>query len=277
MNTVGEALAAARAAGVDRLDAQLLVAHALQQSRAWVIAHEDAPLSAAHAAPLQQRFARRADGEPLAYIVGEREFRGLRLRVTPDVLVPRPDTEPLVDWALALMAPLPAPRVIDLGTGSGAIALALKTARPDAEVHATDLSSAALDVARANAQALGLAVSWHRGAWWQAVTPAIFDLAVSNPPYVARGDAHLHALRHEPAIALIPSDDRGDGLADLQRIVAGAGAHVRADGWLLLEHGADQGAAVGALLQAAGWHGIQTRRDLAGHERVTAARRPSDG
>jgi release factor glutamine methyltransferase len=277
MNTVGEALAAARAAGVDRLDAQLLVAHALQQSRAWVIAHEDAPLPAAHAAPLQQRFARRADGEPLAYIVGEREFHGLRLRVTPDVLVPRPDTETLVDWALALMAPLPAPRVIDLGTGSGAIALALKTARPDAEVHATDLSSAALDVARANAHALGLAVSWHRGAWWQAVTPGIFDLAVSNPPYVAPGDAHLHALRHEPAIALTPSDDRGDGLSDLQRIVAGAGAHVRAGGWLLLEHGADQGAAVGALLQAAGWNGIQTRHDLAGRQRVTAARRPSDG
>jgi release factor glutamine methyltransferase len=277
MNTVGSALAAAREAGIERLDAQLLVAHALQQSRAWVIAHEDAPLSAVHAAQVQQLFARRADGEPLAYLVGAREFHGLRLRVTPDVLVPRPDTETLVDWALALMAPLPAPRVIDLGTGSGAIALAVKHARPDAEVHATDLCAAALEVARANAQALGLAVTWHRGAWWQAVTPATFDIALSNPPYVAPGDAHLHALRHEPSMALTPADDRGDGLADLKRIVAGAGAHVRASGWLLLEHGADQGAAVRALLQHGGWGGVQTRRDLGGQERATGAHRPSDG
>ena len=277
MTTVGLALASARAAGIERLDAQLLVAHALQQSRAWVIAHEDALLSATDVAQVQQLFARRADGEPLAYLVGEREFHGLRLRVTPDVLVPRPDTETLVDWALALMAPLTAPRVIDLGTGSGAIALALKHARPDAEVHATDLSAAALAVAHANAQALGLAVTWHHGTWWQAVAPSTFDIALSNPPYVAPGDAHLAALRHEPPIALTPADDRGDGLADIDRIVAGARVHVRAGGWLLLEHGADQGAAVRALLQAAGWDGVQTRRDLADRERATAARRPTDG
>jgi release factor glutamine methyltransferase len=277
VTTVGQALAAARAASIERLDAQLLVAHALQQSRAWVIAHEDAALSPADVVRLQALFARRAGGEPLAYIVGEREFHGLRLRVTPDVLVPRSDTETLVDWALALMAPLRAPRVIDLGTGSGAIALAVKHARPDAEVHATDLSAAALTVARANGQALGLAVTWHHGAWWQAVPEATFDIALANPPYVAPADPHLQALRHEPSIALTPSDDRGDGLADLARIVAGAAPHVRAGGWLLLEHGADQGAAVRALLLAAGWDGVQTRLDLASQERVTAARRPSDG
>jgi release factor glutamine methyltransferase len=277
VTTIGQALASARAAGVERLDAQLLVAHALQQTRAWVIAHEDAPLSPADTVQLQAQIARRADGEPLAYLVGEREFRGLRLRVTPDVLVPRPDTETLVDWALALLAPLHAPRVIDLGTGSGAIALALKHARPDAEVHATDISAGALEVARANAQGLGLPVTWHHGPWWQPVSATAFHMALANPPYVAPGDPHLPALRHEPPIALTPADDRGDGLADLERIVAGAGGRVRSGGWLLLEHGAQQGAAVRALLLAAGWDDVQTQRDLAGQERVTAARRPSDG
>jgi release factor glutamine methyltransferase len=274
VTTVGELLARAKATGIDRLDAQLLLAQVLAQPRAWVIAHEDAPLSAAQAEQAQALIARRADGEPLAYLVGEREFHGLRLHVTPDVLVPRPDTETLVDWALALLAPLRAPRVIDLGTGSGAIALAVKHARPDAEVHGTDLSAAALAVARANGQALGLAVIWHHGVWWQPVAAAVFDLALSNPPYVAPGDAHLQALRHEPAPALTPADDGGDGLADLERIVAGAAPHVRVGGWLLLEHGADQGAAVRACLRGAGWADPQTRRDLAGRERVTAARRP---
>ncbi len=277
MTTVGQALAHARAAGIERLDAQLLLAHALHRSRAWVIAHEDAALTAADAAHLQALFARRASGQPLAYLVGEREFHGLRLRVTPDVLVPRPETETLVDWALALMAPLATPHVVDLGTGSGAIALAIKHARCDALVHATDLSAAALAVAQANARALGLDVTWHLGAWWQAVGPATFDLALANPPYVAPGDAHLRALRHEPRLALTPAGDSGDGLADLQRIVCGAARHVRAGGWLLLEHGATQGAAVRSLLEAAGWQHVQTRRDLAGRERVCAARRPGDG
>jgi release factor glutamine methyltransferase len=277
VSTVGQALVQARAAGIDRLDAQLLVGHVLRQPRAWVIAHSDAALSDGHAAALQALIARRADGEPLAYLVGEREFHGLRLRVTPDVLVPRPDTETLVDWALALLAPLRTPRVIDLGTGSGAIALAIKHARPDAEVHATDLSAAALGVARSNAQALRLAVTWHHGAWWQPVAAVSFDVALANPPYVAMGDPHLHALRHEPLAALTPVGDRGDGLADLERIVAGADPGVRAGGWLLLEHGADQGSAVRDLLLHAGWRQVQTRTDLAGCERVTAARRRSDG
>jgi release factor glutamine methyltransferase len=277
VTTVGQALAHAWAAGIDRLDAQLLVGHVLRQPRAWVIAHADAALSDGHAADLRTLLARRADGEPLAYLVGEREFHGLRLRVTPDVLVPRPDTETLVDWALALLAPLRAPRVIDLGTGSGAIALAIKHARPDADVHATDVSAAALAVARDNAQTLGLTVTWHHGAWWQAIAAAPFDVALSNPPYVAPLDPHLRALRHEPMAALTPAGDRGDGLADLERIVAGARPRVRARGWLLLEHGADQGVAVRARLLDAGWHDVQTRADLAGHERVTAARRPSDG
>jgi release factor glutamine methyltransferase len=274
VNTVGEALTSARAAGIDRLDAQLLLAHQLKQSRAWMIAHEDATLCDRDAAALQALFARRADGEPLAYLVGEREFHGLRLRVTPDVLVPRPDTETLVDWALALMAPLSAPRVVDLGTGSGAIALAIKQARPDAEVHATDVSAAALTVARANAQALGLAIHCHHGTWWQAVANVSFDIALANPPYVAAGDRHLQTLRHEPLGALVPAADRGDGMSDIERIVAGASLHLRAGGRMLLEHGADQGAAVRACLRGAGWDDAQTRRDIAGRERVTAACRP---
>jgi release factor glutamine methyltransferase len=277
VNSVGDTLAAARAAGIDRLDAQLLLAHALKQSRAWVIAHKDAALSPADAARVHLLFTRRADGEPLAYLVGEREFHGLRLRLTPDVLVPRPDTETLVDWALALMAPLSAPRIVDLGTGSGAIALAIKHARPDAEVHATDLSAAALSVARANAQALDLAIHCHHGAWWQAVAGATFDMALANPPYIAASDPHLPALRHEPLSALTPSADRGDGLSDIERIVAGAGPHMRACGWLLLEHGAEQGAAVRAFLGGAGWDRVQTHLDMAGRERVTSACRPGDG
>jgi release factor glutamine methyltransferase len=277
VNSVGDTLAAARAAGIDRLDAQLLLAHALKQSRAWVIAHEDAALSPADAARVHLLFTRRADGEPLAYLVGEREFHGLRLRLTPDVLVPRPDTETLVDWALALMAPLSAPRIVDLGTGSGAIALAIKHARPDAEVHATDLSAAALSVARANAQALDLAIHCHHGAWWQAVAGATFDMALANPPYIAASDPHLPALRHEPLSALTPSADRGDGLSDIERIVAGAGPHMRARSWLLLEHGAEQGAAVRAFLGGAGWDRVQTHLDMAGRERVTSACRPGDG
>jgi release factor glutamine methyltransferase len=276
VNHVAQALAQARASGIERLDAQLLVAHVLQRPRAWVIAHEDTALSAPDASALHTLFARRAEGEPLAYLVGEREFHGLRLRVTPDVLVPRQDTETLVDWALQLMSTRQGPRVIDLGTGSGAIALAVKHSRPDADVHATDLSAAALAVARANADALRLNVVLHHGAWWDAVGAATFDLALANPPYVASGDPHLRTLRHEPATALTPAGDRGDGMADIECIVAGAAARVRAGGWLLLEHGADQASAVRKCLHAAGWDPAQTRGDLAGRDRVTAARRPSD-
>jgi release factor glutamine methyltransferase len=259
----------ARESGVDRLDAQLLVAHVLGRPRPWVIAHDDAALGD-KAPVLSALVRRRAGGEPLAYLLGEREFHGLTLRVTPDVLVPRADTETLVDWALALLADLRAPRVIDLGTGSGAIALAVKHACPHADVHASDVSEAALAVARGNGRTLGLAVQWHRGSWWQAVPGGRFELALSNPPYVAPGDPHLAALHHEPALALTPTGDRGDGLADIERIVGGASARLHPGGWLLVEHGAEQGDAARTLFQQAGFSAVQTRPDLAARPRVTA-------
>jgi release factor glutamine methyltransferase len=273
--TAGEALAQARALGVDRLDAQCLVAHVLKRTRTWVLAHDDDVLDAAVAASLATLLRRRAGGEPLAYLIGEREFHGLSLQVTPDVLVPRQDTETLVDWAIELLdgelAPLAAPCVIDLGTGSGAIALAVKHARPRAEVHASDLSAAALAVARRNGERLGLRVSWHAGSWWHAAPGRRFDLALANPPYVALGDPHLAALTHEPGSALVPSGDTGDGLADIERIACGARAHLNPGAWLLIEHGFDQADAVRRCLQRAGLEGACTRADLAGQSRVSAA------
>lgn len=273
--TVREALARARALGVERLDAHGLIGHVLQRNRAWVLAHEDDPLDEHRATALAALIDRRAAGQPLAYLVGEREFHGLGLEVTPDVLVPRPDTETLVDWAIEVLnsefAHLAHPRVVDLGTGSGAIALAVKHACPRAEVHACDLSEAALAVARRNGQRLGLAVDWHRGAWWQAVANSRFDLALSNPPYVAPGDPHLAALVHEPLNALVPVDDPGTGLADIARIVAGASTHLNSGAWLLIEHGFDQSEAVRQSLRSAGFHDPLTRADLAGQPRATGA------
>jgi release factor glutamine methyltransferase len=274
--TVGAALAQARALGLDRLDAHLLLAGVLQQPRAWLIAHDDAALSVAQ----QQRFAelcrRRADSVPLAYLLGEREFHGLMLQVGPAVLVPRPDTETLVDWALDLLAtPLAdAPEVADLGTGSGAIALALKHGHPAARVSAVELSEPALAQARANAERHRLLVDWQPGDWWQPLGGRRFHLVASNPPYVAGDDPHLTALRHEPALALTPG---GDGLSALRQIVRGAPAHLHPGGWLLLEHGHDQAGAVQQLLCEAGLVQIQTRADLAGKPRCSGGRWPAPG
>jgi release factor glutamine methyltransferase len=274
--TVASALAEAQSRGLDRLDAQLLLGHLLGRSRAWLVAHGDDPLSADTAHAYGALCARRAEGEPLAYLVGEREFHGLALQVSPAVLVPRPDTETLVDWALDLLAGELAPRqpaaVADLGTGSGAIALAVKHRCPAARVDAIDLSEAALAVARANAQRLGLAVDFHCGSWWGPLVGRRFDLILSNPPYIAAGDPHLAALRHEPALALSPG---GDGLDAIRHIAAGALAHLQPGGWLLLEHGWDQAAPVAALLAEAGLEGVTNRADLAGHLRCTGGRRPA--
>ena len=274
--TVGQLLVRARVMGLDRLDAQLLLGHQLQRDRAWLIAHDDAELDAPGAALFTQACQRRADGEPLAYLTGERGFHGLNLRVTPDVLVPRPDTETLVDWALDLLRlrpPAPPPRVLDLGTGSGAVALAVAHSHPPAQLTATDLSPAALAVAQANAQRLGLVVDFKRGGWWQALPGAVrFDLVLSNPPYIAGDDPHLPALRHEPALALTPG---GDGLAALREIIAGAPAHLAPGGWLLLEHGWDQATAVAALLRSAGFERVATRFDLEGRPRCTGGQMPA--
>ena len=268
---IADALARARAIGVDRLDVQLLLCHLLQRSRAWLLAHDDAALAPAQAAAFEAALARRAAGEPLAYIVGEKEFHGLALAVSPDVLVPRPETELLVDWALELLAGQAAPAVADLGTGSGAIALAVQHRCPAARVTATDASPAALAVARANAERLGLPLQLAAGSWWQALPGQVFDLVLSNPPYIAGDDHHLQALVHEPRQALTPE---GDGLQALRAIVAGAPTHLQAGGWLLLEHGFDQADAVQALLAAGGFREVATRVDLAGLPRCTGGRWP---
>ncbi len=267
---IADALALARASGVDRLDAQWLLAHRLKRPRAWLLAHDDSVLDAADEAAFRAGIAERMAGVPLAYVTGEREFCGLALQVSPAVLVPRPETEGLVEWALqwldAEAARRPAPMVADLGTGSGAIALALKQRCPRATLTATDASPEALAVAAANGQRLGIDVEWRLGDWWQPVAGRRFDLVVANAPYVASDDPHLAALQHEPRGALTPG---GDGLDALRRIVAGAPAHLHASGALLLEHGHDQADAVQALLRDAGFTGVSTRADLAGLARCT--------
>ena len=266
--TVSQALARARALGVDRLDAQLLIAHQLGCTRAWLLAHDDAPMP--DSAALQAQLQRRAAGEPLAYLVGEREFHSLLLQVTPDVLIPRPDTETLVDWALELLGGIDAPTAIDLGTGSGAIALALKHACPHARVHASDVSAAALAVARANGERLGLRVAWHEGDWWQALDRTLaFDLAVANPPYIAAGDPHLAALRHEPVSALVA---QGVGMADIERIVAGAPVRLKPGAWLLIEHSFDQAERVRERLLLSGFTAVVTRCDLSGQPRASGGK-----
>ncbi len=277
--TVTEALATAARLGLDRLDAQWLLLHALGREtggagRAWLLAHDGDALDAAQASGYLALATRRAAGEPLAYLIGRKEFFGLPLRVDARVLVPRPETETLVEWALAVLAPLQNPRVLDLGTGSGAIALALQQVRPDAAVLAVDASADALAVAQANAAALRLPVRFAHGDWLAALPAgeAAFDLIVSNPPYVADGDPHLTALVHEPLRALTAG---ADGLADIRRIVAGAPTHLKPGGGLLLEHGYDQADAVAALLKAGGFAAISHKTDLAGIRRCTGGFWPS--
>lgn len=267
-----QALAQAAALGLARLDAQLLLLYALQRppgDRAWLIAHDGDDLAPDVQAHFDALCQRRAAGEPLAYLVGEKEFFGLPLQVDARVLVPRPDTETLVTWALDLLQGRSAPRVVDLGTGSGAIALAIRQARPDARVEAVDASAGALAVAAANARRLGLAVEF-RQADWLAGSTGSYDLVVSNPPYVAEGDPHLPDLRHEPVSALVAG---ADGLDDIRAILRAAPQHLAPGGWILLEHGWDQAAAVRGLLQAAGLADAQSHRDLAGMERCSGARR----
>lgn len=265
---IAQALAAAREMGVARLDVQLLLSHLLQRPREWLLAHDEHPLSDSHAAALRALLARRAAGEPLAYLVGEREFCGLRLRLTPDVLVPRPETEGLVEWALQCLAGAQAATVVDLGTGSGAIALALKKAAPQAVVCASDSSAAALQVARDNAGRHALDVEWACGDWWQPWRGRRFGLAVCNPPYIAGDDPHLAALRYEPRAALTPG---GDGLAALRSLIAAAPQHLLPGARLLFEHGHDQAGAVQRLLAESGCVAPETRTDLAGLPRCSGA------
>jgi len=273
-NTVGGALAVAVRAlepfSSAALDAQLLLAHAMARSRSWLLAHADAALEATVQARFTALTARRAAGEPLAYIVGQREFWSLPLLVSPAVLVPRPETELLVERSLALLSGAAA-EVADLGTGSGAIALALASERPRWQLTATDRSPAALAVAASNAHALNLRnVQFAAGDWLQALHHDRYAMIVSNPPYIAEGDPALDdlALQHEPRTALCAGPE---GLDALRTIIAGAGARLLPQGWLLLEHGAGQAEVVARMLVAQGFTHVRCHADLAGLARVTEA------
>lgn len=259
-----------RAAQIDPLEARILLAHALGCTRVQLVIRARDELTLQQIAAARALFGRRRDGEPIAYLTGEREFFGLGFQVTPAVLIPRHETELLVELAISHLPSRGC--ALDLGTGSGVIAVALAHARPDASVMATDASAAALAVARNNAARHGVNVRFVSSDWF-SVVDGVFDLIVSNPPYIAAGDPHLSQgdLRFEPSSALT---DEANGLTDLAAIIKGAPAHLQPGGWLLLEHGHDQAAAVRALLAQAGWRQVQSWRDLAGTERVSGAQRP---
>ncbi len=286
LGTVQEALLRAQKHGIAKVDARILLLHTLGKpttDMAWLVSNDNNPVNAVQADAFGALCARRRGGEPVAYIVGHKEFYGLRLAVDQRVLDPRDDTETLVDWALELLPaatgaePIPAraepasvpSRVLDLGTGSGAVALAIQSKRLSAQVHATDASADALAVARANATLLKLPVQFHQGSWLEAVASQQFDLIVSNPPYVAAADPHLAALTYEPLQALASG---ADGLEDIRQIIAQAPKRLRAEGWLLLEHGYDQAAAVRDLLEKQGFSCLESRKDLAGLERCSGGR-----
>ena len=256
-----------------RLERDMLWMQVLGVSRSWLIAHDTDELPQDRILAYQRLEARRLAGEPMAYIVGVREFMGHEFLVCPDVLIPRPDTETLVEQALERVRDVAAPRILDLGCGSGAIAVSLALARPDAQVVATDISVPALEQARLNAQRLCGKVLFYQGSWYDAVSgQPPFDLIVSNPPYIAVDDEHLNQgdVRFEPRHALT---DGADGLADLRTIVQGAGAHLRPGGGLLMEHGWDQADHVQAMLRHAGFDQVASHADLAGMRRVTGGQR----
>lgn len=279
MIVAAEAIAALRerlagASPTAVLDAELLVARVLGLGRAALAADPQRAVAPEELLALESLARRRLAGEPVAYLTGRREFWSLELEVTPDVLVPRPETELLVERALEAIRGVERPAVLDLGTGSGAIAVAIASSRGDAAVTATDTSAAALAVARRNAARLGLRnLRFAQGDWYAPLETARFDVIVSNPPYVAAGDPALAALAHEPWLALVAG---AGGLEALAAVTAGAPARLAPGGRLLLEHGSDQGPAVRGLLEAAGLAGIRTWRDLAGHERVTEGAPPRE-
>jgi len=247
------------------LDAELLVARVLGAGRAGLAADPERALAAQELSALETLARRRLAGEPVAYLTGRREFCSLEFEVTPDVLVPRPETELLVERALAALAATRRPAVLDLGTGSGAIAIAVAVERPDAAVTATDLSAAALAVAARNAGRHGITnLRLLVGSWYEPLGGARFDAILANPPYVAVDDPALAALVHEPPLALVAGPD---GLAALKAVVAGAPAHLLPGGRLLIEHGSDQGEPVRRLLCAAGFESVAIHPDLGGHDR----------
>lgn len=256
-------------------EAELLLGHVLHRGPAWLYAHGDHQPDGRARDAFEALVARRVAGEPVAYLTGQRGFWRFELQVGPDTLIPRPETERLVELALERMPSDRALHVADLGTGSGAIALALALERPRARVEAVDASKGALAVARANAARLGVGnIAFRQGSWWQPLAGLAFDLVASNPPYIAEADPHLAEgdLRHEPRAALASGVD---GLDDLRAIVCGASAHLKPAGWLLVEHGWDQGAPVRTLFQQAGLVDVATETDLEARDRVTLGRRPA--
>lgn len=269
--TLGDALALARGR-VPASEARLLLREASGERAATIVGFPERPLSDVAAQCFVDWIARREAGEPVAYLLGEREFYGRVFRVSPAVLIPRPDTELLVEQSL-LHLPEGAPRVLDLGTGSGAIAITIALEAPHAQVSAVDVSAAALSVARENAERLGAQVRWLEGPWCAPVQGEVFDLIASNPPYVAAEDPHLAQgdVRFEPPGALASGPD---GLSDIRIITTEAWACLKPGAWLLFEHGYDQGDAVRALMLAAGYIDCATLKDLGDNERVTLGRRP---
>lgn len=272
--TISRHLLHAYAHGLARADAQLLMLHVCERAlddRAWLIAHDGDALNVAQNAAFEQAIARRVAGEPVAYITGRKAFYGLDLHITRDVLDPRDDTETLVDWVLEIIPQDTPWHIADLGTGSGAIALAIQSQRPHACLLATDASPSALAVAAGNAQRLKLPVQFLQGReadWFAPLHHQRLHLIASNPPYIADSDPHLHKLTHEPQMALTSGSD---GLHAIRSIIARAAEHLHDGGWLVLEHGHDQAECVRTLLAEQRFNSISTRRDLAGVERCTGA------
>jgi release factor glutamine methyltransferase len=258
----------------DRLDARLLLQQVCGCRHADLIAHPERPLSAAQRAQFDALLARRRAGEPLAYLLGSAFFGGLEFAVSPAVLIPRPDTEVLVAQAQRLAQERDAPRIVDLGTGSGVVAILLARLCPSARVTAVDVSAAALAVARANAARHGVAVRFLHGDWYAPLGDERFDLIVANPPYVADGDPHLqqNGLPFEPQMALTDGVVGGDGLTCMRILIAGAQRHLLPGGWLLIEHGYDQAVEVSMLLARAGFAEVAAWRDGAAIERVSGGR-----
>lgn len=259
-----------RESGLNRIDAQVLFQHATGLGRAWLIAHDQDVVLPEHASAFAAVAARRLAGEPVAYILGCREFFGREFRVSPAVLIPRPETELLVELALARASRQA--RVLDLGCGSGCIPVTLKLERPDLAVTAVDISAEALATAQDNAQHLNADVRFLESNWFSALRDECFELIVSNPPYIEQHDEHLQQgdLRFEPRHALT---DEGDGLDHIRVIVANARQHLVEGGWILFEHGWDQGAYSRDLLTAAGYDEVQSWQDLAGHMRISGGRK----